>query len=89
MVAMRFRARVLVKLKPGLTDAEGMATLESLRDLGFNVVDVRVGKHYDIVLEAPDIEEARRQVDSMCRRLLANPEVKDDYFYEVEEGRQP
>ncbi|RLF14233.1 MAG: phosphoribosylformylglycinamidine synthase, purS protein [Thermoprotei archaeon] len=84
---MKFKAKVLVKLKPGLTDAEGLATLESLKDLGFKVLDVKVGKHYDIVLEALNLEEARRQVDLMCRRLLANPEVKDDYFFEVtEEG---
>lgn len=81
---MRFKARVEVKLKPGLSDAEGMATQESLRDLGFSVEEVRVGKVYYITLQAGSLEEARSSVDSMCRRLLANPEVKDDYEFTLE-----
>lgn len=81
---MRFKARVEVKLKPGLTDAEGLTTLESLKDLGFNTIDVRVGKVYYITLEALDVKDAERQVDLMCIRLLANPEVKDDYEYAIE-----
>ncbi|RLF11685.1 MAG: phosphoribosylformylglycinamidine synthase, purS protein [Thermoprotei archaeon] len=81
---MKLKARVEIRLKPGLTDAEGLATLESLRDLGFNVLDVKVGKIFYMVLEAPNLEEARQQVDVMCKRLLANPEVKDDYTYTVE-----
>ncbi len=81
---MRFKAKVEVRLKPGLTDAEGMATKESLRDLGFNVEEVKVGKVFYITLQAQSLEEARSSVDSMCRRLLANPEVKDDYYFEVE-----
>lgn len=82
--ALRFRARVEVRLKPGLTDAEGLFARSSLRDLGFDVEDVRVGKVYYITFNAEGLEEARREVDSMCRRLLANPEVKDDYDFTVE-----
>lgn len=83
---MRFKARVEVKLKPGLTDAEGMATRDSLRDLGFKVDDVRVGKVYYLTLEAQGLNEAQEAVDLMCRRLLANPEVKDDYEFQVEQA---
>ncbi len=32
------------------------------------------------------MEEAEKQVDEMCRRLLANP-TKDDYRFEIEEAR--
>ncbi|MEM1538387.1 MAG: phosphoribosylformylglycinamidine synthase subunit PurS [Candidatus Nezhaarchaeales archaeon] len=81
---MLFKASIVVKLKPELTDGEGEATYGSLRDLGYNVRSVRVGKLYEVVLEANDEEEAVKLVDSMCRRLLANPEVKDDYSFRVE-----
>jgi phosphoribosylformylglycinamidine synthase PurS subunit len=39
---------------------------------------------YEILLEAESLEEARKQVREMCKRLLSNP-VKDDYWFEVEE----
>ncbi|MEM4699890.1 MAG: phosphoribosylformylglycinamidine synthase subunit PurS [Candidatus Nezhaarchaeales archaeon] len=81
---MKFRAKVEVRLKPGLTDAEGLFARSSLRDLGFDVEDVRVGKVYYITLNASTLEDARGAVDLMCRRLLANPEVKDDYDFTVE-----
>lgn len=86
---MLFKASVVVKLKPELTDGEGEATCGSLKDLGYGVKSVRVGKLYEVVFEASGRDEAVKLVDSMCRRLLANPEVKDDYYFSVEEFKEP
>jgi phosphoribosylformylglycinamidine synthase PurS subunit len=36
-------------------------------------------------LEAKSLNEAKKMVDDMCKRLLANP-VKDNYRFEVEEA---
>ncbi|MEM2940766.1 MAG: phosphoribosylformylglycinamidine synthase subunit PurS [Thermoproteota archaeon] len=76
------RLRIEVKLKPGHFDPEGDVTAKSLRDLGFSVGMVKVGKIYIVDVEARDREEALRLADEMCRKLLANP-VKDDYSIEV------
>jgi phosphoribosylformylglycinamidine synthase len=76
------RLRIEVKLKPGHFDPEGDVTAKSLRDLGFSVGTVKVGKTYIVDVEAKDQEEALRLADEMCRKLLANP-VKDDYSVEV------
>jgi len=80
---MKYRARVEISLKPGLSDPEGETTAASLRDLGYKVSGVSTGNVYYIQLEAGSLEEAHRKVDEMCRRLLANP-VKDDYRVQVE-----
>ena len=80
---MRYRARVEVSLKPGLSDPEGETSAGSLRDLGYRVSGVSVSKVYYIHLDAGSPEEARELTDEMCRRLLANP-VKDDYQIQVE-----
>ena len=80
---MKYVVKVEINLKPGLSDPEGETSAESLRDLGFNVSEVCVGKIYYIQLDANSIEEAYKYADEMCKKLLANP-VKDNYKIEVE-----
>ena len=82
---MKYIAKVEVSLKPGHSDPEGETTRASLVELNYPVEDVRVSKVYEILLEAASIEEAKRKVEEMCRRLLANP-VKDDYTINIEEA---
>jgi phosphoribosylformylglycinamidine synthase PurS subunit len=81
---MRFRAKIEVSLKPGHSDPEGETTKQSLRELHFTVRSVNVCKAYKIELDSESPAQARKTIDEMCRRLLANP-VKDDYFFKIEE----
>jgi phosphoribosylformylglycinamidine synthase len=83
---MKFRARIEVNLKPGHSDPEGETTKQSLSELNYAVHSVNVSKVYEIVLEAKSLAEAKKQVDEMCKRLLANP-VKDNYRFEIEETK--
>jgi len=83
---MKYIARVEVSLKPGHSDPEGETTRASLAELNYPVREVRVSKVYTMLLESSSLEEAKRKVEEMCRRLLANP-VKDDYEISVEEAR--
>ncbi|MCD6504388.1 phosphoribosylformylglycinamidine synthase subunit PurS [Candidatus Bathyarchaeota archaeon] len=79
---MRFKCRVEVSLKPGLSDPEGETTKNALINLGYRVGKVRVSKVYELVLEAPSLSEAKKLTEEICNRLLANP-TKDDYRFEV------
>ena len=81
-----YQAKVEVRLKPGHSDPEGETVAEALKDLEYPVETVRVSKVYRIILEASSKEEAEKQVDDMCRRLLANP-TKDDYSFTIEETK--
>jgi phosphoribosylformylglycinamidine synthase len=81
---MMYRAKIEVSLKPGHSDPEGEMTSQSLRELKYPVKNVSVSKVYEVYFEASSKEEAEKQVDEMCRRLLANP-TKDDYRFEIEE----
>jgi len=83
---MKYQAKVEVSLKPGHSDPEGETTEKSLRELKYRVETVKVGKIYRFVLSANSLEEAKKQADEICRRLLANP-VKDDYSFVIEEAR--
>ncbi|MBS7614275.1 phosphoribosylformylglycinamidine synthase subunit PurS [Candidatus Bathyarchaeota archaeon] len=85
-VFMRYVARVEVGLKPGHSDPEGETTRDSLAEMNYAVESVKVGKVYELFVEASSLEEAEKMVDEMCRRLLANP-VKDNYKVSIEESR--
>ena len=83
---MRYVARVEVGLKPGHSDPEGETTKNSLVELNYPVETVKVSKVYELFIEASSLKEAKKQVEEMCRRLLANP-VKDNYTVQIEEAR--
>jgi len=83
------RARVLVRLKPGIMDVQGEAVKRALAGLGFSEVsDLRVGKVIDIDLAEARPGEARARVGEMCRQLLANP-ILEDYTLETVDDLAP
>ena len=74
------KATVLVRPKEGILDPQGEAVGTSLRKLGFAVSDARVGRLVEVEVDAGTRDEARAQVDEMCRNLLANPLIES---YEI------
>jgi phosphoribosylformylglycinamidine synthase len=81
---MKFRVKIEVALKPGHSDPEGETTKQSLIELHFPVRSVSVSKVYKIDLDSESPKRAKKAIDEMCKRLLANP-VKDDYVFKIEE----
>jgi len=80
------KARIVVRLRPGILDPQGTTIRRALEGLGFpEVRDMRVGKILDLTLDETDAGRARQRLDEMCRKLLANP-VIEDYTCEVVEG---
>ena len=84
-----FLARVFITLKPTVSDPEGQTIHGGLRQLGFDtVLSVRAGKYMEMRLSDEAEPAARRKVEAMCDKLLANP-VIEEYRYElkrVDEG---
>ena len=77
------KAIVHVSLKPGVLDVQGKAVGNALKSLGHETVqDVRQGKVFTFDVGALDHAAAEREVDEMCRRLLANT-VIEDYRFEL------
>lgn len=84
---MKYCGKVVVTLKPGVFDPQGMTIKNALHTLSYQEVEeVETGKYFRIVLEAVTREEAEQRVQEMCERLLANP-VIEQYTFEVEEFR--
>jgi phosphoribosylformylglycinamidine synthase len=79
------RVRVFITPKKGVLDPQGKAIEHSLHALGFGEAhEVHLGKYVELSLDGDDREQARRRVDDMCRKLLANA-VIEDYRFELEE----
>ena len=77
---------MLVRLRPGIMDVQGVAVQRALVGLGFgDLRDLRVGKAIDVEVDAPSAAAARARVDEMCRQLLANP-ILEDYTIETIEA---
>ena len=78
------QVRVEIRLKKGVTDPEGDNVQKALHLLGFKgVQNVRSSKLFLIDLRTKDTRAARKEVEEMCRRLLANP-VIHDYAIDIE-----
>jgi len=70
-------AEVKIKLKKGVADPEGANTKKTLELLGFDVVDVKSAKVFEIHLSTSDQGKAEREVKEMCEKLLANPVIHE------------
>ena len=79
-----YLAKVYITLKPTVNDPQGLTIKGALHNLGFtSVEDVRAGKYVEIRLKENDLTAAKKQVDEMCRKLLANP-VIENYRFDME-----
>ena len=77
-------ARIIVMPKPVVNDPQGLTVKQGLAALGFrDISEVRVGKYIELNLDTTSEHEARRQVEEMCRQLLAN-HVIEDFRFEIE-----
>lgn len=84
-----FRVSVYVTPKAGILDPQGATIERTLPALGFEgVKNIRVGRFITLEVEGNDADVVRKEVDDMCRRLLANL-IIEDYRYEVTASEEP
>lgn len=82
-----FKAKINVTLKKSVLDPQGQTVLQALHSLNFNgVQNVRVGKYFELVLNASDRARAEAELKAMCDQLLINP-VIEEYSFQLEEVR--
>lgn len=80
---MKFKAEIEVMPKKEILDPQGKAVMLGLNNLGItNVEDVRIGKHVDLVLEANSKDEAEKEVDEACKKLLSNL-IMETYEFKI------
>ncbi len=80
---MMFKATINVTLKKSVLDPQGQTVLHALETLGFREAkNLRVGKYFEVTLEAADRKKAEDSLRAMCDKLLINP-VIEDYSFEI------
>ncbi len=83
---MMFKARIHTSLKKSVLDPQGQTTLHALESLGFKEAKgLRIGKYFELALEAADRKKAEASIHAMCDKLLHNP-VIEEYSFEIQES---
>lgn len=73
-----FSARVHVRLKPSVLDPQGKAVEHALKNLGFTEAkNVRLGKYFELDIEADSEKSAKDRVSEMAETLLTNSVIED------------
>ncbi len=80
---MKFKASIDVMPNKELLDPQGKTVAKNMHNLNINGVDtVRIGKHIELVLNADSESAARNQVETACKKLLANV-IMESYHYKL------
>jgi phosphoribosylformylglycinamidine synthase len=79
------KGKVIVQLKPEVSDPEGMTIQQTVAKLGYAAVKhVRTGRFFEVDLDTDDKQAARKQLEGLCDRILANP-IIENFRFELEE----
>lgn len=83
---MMFKATINVTLKKSVLDPQGQTVLHALDSIGFKEAKkLRVGKFFELALEADSRQKAEARVKEMCDKVLTNP-VIEDYTFQLQEA---
>ena len=75
---MKFRIRVLVRLRPSVYDPQGEAIRRAIAaDPRLSAESVRQGKMFDLEVTADSATEAKTRAEEIASKVLANPVLED------------
>ena len=78
---MKYIAQIDVMPQKEILDPQGKAVKLGLNNLGMATIDnVRIGRHISLEVEADTKEAAESQVDTACKKLLANL-IMEEYSF--------
>jgi phosphoribosylformylglycinamidine synthase subunit PurS len=82
-----YHANVTVTLRKAILDVQGKTVEHALHSLHMpQLGNVRIGKHIELSVQAPDADTARSLVREACDKLLTNPVMEDYAILITEEG---
>ena len=82
---MKYIAQIDVMPQKEILDPQGKAVKLGLNNLGMaTIAHVRIGKHITLEVEADTKELAENQIDTACKKLLANL-IMEEYSFTLSE----
>ena len=80
-----YKATINVTLKKSVLDPQGKTVLHALDSLGFKEAkDLRVGKYFELTVNADSKQKAEARVREMCDKVFINP-VIEEYSFQLSE----
>ena len=77
------KVKVYVTPKKGILDPQGKTVESALHTLGYkDIANIHIGKYIEFEMTGDRRPATDRQIEEMCKKLLANP-VIEDFRYEV------
>jgi phosphoribosylformylglycinamidine synthase len=75
---------VTVTLKKDVLDPQGKVVNQTIRNMGYkNISSIRQGKYFEIELDETNKDKAKKDVQEICQKLLANV-IIEDYLVDFE-----
>ena len=74
----KLKFSVTVTLKKDVLDPQGKVVQNTLQSMGMDKLkSIRQGKYFEIELDNSNENEAKKKVEDMCQKLLANLIIED------------
>ena len=75
----------IITLKKDVLDPQGKVIHQALDGMGFaNINEVRQGKYFEINVKENDSQKAKKVVEDMCEKLLANLVIENYKIIETQ-----
>ena len=75
----------IITLKKDVLDPQGKVIHQALDGMGFaNINEVRQGKYFEINVKENDFQKAKKVVEDMCEKLLANLVIENYKIIETQ-----
>ena len=76
---------VIITLKKDVLDPQGKVIQQTLDGMGFDDLnEVRQGKYFEINVKENDSQKAKKVVEDMCEKLLANLVIENYKIIETQ-----
>lgn len=80
---MKYLAKIDIMPHRAILDPQGKAVNGGLKSMGISEIEtVRIGKHIEIEMDAASEEEAKKNIEQACQKLLANP-IMEFYHFSI------
>ena len=75
----------IITLKKDVLDPQGKVIHQTLDGMGFkDINEVRQGKYFEVDVKENDPSKAKKIVEDMCKKLLANLVIEDYQIIEIQ-----
>ena len=79
------KVSAIITLKKDVLDPQGKVIHQTLDGMGFqDISEVRQGKYFEIEVKENDPNKAKKSVEDMCKKLLANLVIENYKIIETQ-----